>query len=97
MGKTQAQEKAAVEAGYWHLFRYNPLLEDEGKILLPSTQKSLTGVNSRISFTPKSDTLHLSRPSRGSKNSFKVAEENAKRRYTSYKRLAAIDFSKTEE
>ena len=31
MGKTQAQEKAAVEAGYWHLFRYNPLLEDEGK------------------------------------------------------------------
>ena len=29
--KTQAQEKFAVEAGYWHLYRYNPLLEKEGK------------------------------------------------------------------
>ncbi len=24
--------KKAVECGYWHLYRYNPLLEDEGKI-----------------------------------------------------------------
>ena len=24
MGKTQAQSKKAVEAGYWHLYRYNP-------------------------------------------------------------------------
>ena len=31
MGKTQNQEKLAVECGYWHLYRYNPLLEAEGK------------------------------------------------------------------
>jgi pyruvate-ferredoxin/flavodoxin oxidoreductase len=31
MGKTQEEEKKAVEAGYWSLFRYNPLLENEGK------------------------------------------------------------------
>ena len=31
MGKTQAQTKAAVEAGYWHNYRFNPLLEAEGK------------------------------------------------------------------
>ena len=31
MGRTQAEEKKAVEAGYWSLFRYNPLLEKEGK------------------------------------------------------------------
>ena len=27
----QTEEKRAVEAGYWHLFRYNPALREEGK------------------------------------------------------------------
>ncbi len=31
MGKTQEQTKKAVESGYWHLYRYNPLLKEEGK------------------------------------------------------------------
>ena len=31
MGKSQAEEKKAVECGYWHLWRYNPALADEGK------------------------------------------------------------------
>ncbi len=31
MGSAQTEEKRAVEAGYWHLFRYNPLLAEEGK------------------------------------------------------------------
>jgi pyruvate-ferredoxin/flavodoxin oxidoreductase len=31
MGKSQLEAKLAVECGYWSLFRYNPLLEDEGK------------------------------------------------------------------
>ena len=31
MGKSQAEAKAAVEAGYWQLYRFNPELADEGK------------------------------------------------------------------
>ncbi len=31
MGKSQAEEAKAVECGYWHLWRYNPQLADEGK------------------------------------------------------------------
>ncbi|MFZ5968745.1 MAG: pyruvate:ferredoxin (flavodoxin) oxidoreductase [Bacillota bacterium] len=31
MGTTVVQEKKAVEAGYWHLYRYNPELADQGK------------------------------------------------------------------
>ncbi|MBS3759017.1 MAG: pyruvate:ferredoxin (flavodoxin) oxidoreductase, partial [Desulfobacterales bacterium] len=31
MGKSQAEEKRAVETGYWPLYRYNPQLEKEGK------------------------------------------------------------------
>ncbi len=31
MGKSQAEEKRAVECGYWHLWRFNPALIEEGK------------------------------------------------------------------
>lgn len=31
MGTSVAEEKKAVEAGYWHLYRYNPLLKEEGE------------------------------------------------------------------
>ena len=31
MGKSQAEEAKAVECGYWHLWRYNPALGEEGK------------------------------------------------------------------
>jgi len=31
MGKSQAEEKKAVECGYWHLWRFNPALIEEGK------------------------------------------------------------------
>jgi pyruvate-ferredoxin/flavodoxin oxidoreductase len=31
MGKAQEEIKLAVDAGYWPLFRYNPLLKEEGK------------------------------------------------------------------
>lgn len=31
MGKTQYEQKLAVDSGYWPLYRYNPTLADEGK------------------------------------------------------------------
>jgi len=31
MGKTQEEEKLAVDSGYWPLYRYDPRLVDEGK------------------------------------------------------------------
>ncbi|RLC30403.1 MAG: pyruvate:ferredoxin (flavodoxin) oxidoreductase, partial [Deltaproteobacteria bacterium] len=31
MGKSQEEEKLAVQCGYWPLYRYNPALKDEGK------------------------------------------------------------------
>ena len=31
MGKSQAEEKRAVECGYWHLWRFNPALIEENK------------------------------------------------------------------
>ncbi len=31
MGKTQLESKLAVESGFWPLYRFNPMLEEEGK------------------------------------------------------------------
>ncbi|MCE5330106.1 pyruvate:ferredoxin (flavodoxin) oxidoreductase, partial [bacterium] len=31
MGKTQFRQKQAVDAGYWHLYRFNPELKEQGK------------------------------------------------------------------
>ena len=43
MAKAQTEEKLAVEAGYWHLFRYNPALKAEGKNPFTLDSKAPTG------------------------------------------------------
>ena len=97
MGKTQAQAKAAVESGYWHLYRYNPLLENEGKNPFtldskePDWSKFQDFLNSEVRYTSLIKTF----PDQA-EILFKAAEENSKWRYKSYQRLAAMEFAKTE-
>ena len=43
MGKSQAEAKAAVESGYWQLYRYNPMLAEEGKNPFTLDSKAPTG------------------------------------------------------
>ncbi|MBR0516853.1 MAG: pyruvate:ferredoxin (flavodoxin) oxidoreductase, partial [Firmicutes bacterium] len=43
MGKTQENEKLAVECGYWQLYRYNPQLKAEGKNPFTLDSKEPTG------------------------------------------------------
>ena len=94
MGKTQAQAKAAVECGYWSLFRYNPLLEAEGKNPFqldskePDWNKFQDFLHSEVRFT----SLIKAFPESATEL-FKAAEENAKWRYKSYQRLNSFDYS----
>ncbi|MBN2349984.1 MAG: pyruvate:ferredoxin (flavodoxin) oxidoreductase [Bacteroidales bacterium] len=94
MGKSQYEQKAAVEAGYWHLYRYNPMLEPEGKNPFtldskdPDWSKFQGFLNSEVRYT----SLKKSFPQEANVL-FAAAEENAKWRYNSYKRLASMDFS----
>jgi pyruvate-ferredoxin/flavodoxin oxidoreductase len=95
MEKTQEEEKRAVEAGYWHLYRFNPLLEKEGKNPFqldskdPDWSKFSEFLNGEVRYT----SLKKSFPETAD-DLFKAAEENAKWRFNSYKRLAAMDYSK---
>ncbi len=94
MDKSQEEQKLAVEAGYWHLYRYNPLLEKEGKnpfeldSKVPEWSKFQDFLNSEVRYT----SLKKAFPKEAAEL-FAAAEENAKWRYNSYKRLAAMDFS----
>ncbi len=88
MGCTQLETKLAVEAGYWHMFRYNPMLEAEGKNPFILDSKEPTGsfmdfINSEVRYT----SLKVAFPE-VAEELFKAAEDDAKRRYESYKKLA---------
>ncbi|MGB8492442.1 MAG: pyruvate:ferredoxin (flavodoxin) oxidoreductase, partial [Bacteroidales bacterium] len=97
MGRTQAQEKFAVESGYWHLYRYNPLLEKEGKnpFTLDSKEPDWAKFQEFLKSEVRYTSLTKSFPAEA-EVLFKAAEENAKWRYNSYKRLAAMEYTKTE-
>ncbi len=89
MGLTQLESKRAVEAGYWHLYRYNPLLEEEGKnpFILDSKEPT-ADFQEFIGSEVRYSSLKISFPTEA-EELFKAAEEDAKRRLNSYKRLAS--------
>lgn len=98
MGKTQAQTKAAVEAGYWHNYRYNPLLEAEGKnpFSLDSKEPDWSKFQDFLKSEVRYTSLIKSFP-KEAEELFKAAEENARWRYKQYQRMAAVaDYAKAE-
>ncbi len=90
MGKSQAEEKAAVECGYWHLWRYNPLLEKEGKnpFTLDSKEPDWSKFQDFLKSEVRFASVMKQYPAEAAEL-FAAAEENAKWRLRSYKRLAA--------
>jgi pyruvate-ferredoxin/flavodoxin oxidoreductase len=87
MSESLAQQKRAVEAGYWHLFRYNPALEAEGKNPFSLDSKEPTGsfrdfLESETRYT----TLVRTFPERA-EMLFASAEKDAKERYKKLERL----------
>jgi pyruvate-ferredoxin/flavodoxin oxidoreductase len=95
MSKAQEEQKRAVEAGYWHLYRYNPMLEKEGKnpFQLDSKEPVWTEFQNFLGGEVRYTSLKKAFPKEAAEL-FIAAEENAKWRYESYKRLAAMDFAK---
>ena len=89
MGRTQEQEKLAVECGYWHLWRFNPDLETEGKngFILDSKEPDWSKFQNFIMSEVRYNSLLKTFPQEA-EMLFKATEENAKWRYNGYKKLA---------
>ncbi|MDR1227342.1 MAG: pyruvate:ferredoxin (flavodoxin) oxidoreductase [Prevotellaceae bacterium] len=89
MGASQFEEKRAVECGYWHNYRYNPMLEAEGKnpFLLDSKEPDWAKFQDFLKSEVRYSSLTKSFPDQAAEL-FKATEENAKWRYNQYKRLS---------
>ena len=94
MGKSQLQAKLAVESGYWHLYRYNPVLEEEGKnpFLLDSKEPQWDQFQGFLKSEVRYTSLQKAFPAEAAEL-FKAAQTNAKWRYDSYVRMASLDFA----
>ncbi len=94
MGKSQAEEKEAVACGYWHLWRYNPSLEAEGKnpFTLDSKEPDWSKFQDFLKGEVRFASVMKQYPQEAAEL-FAAAEENAKWRLRSYKRLAAENWN----
>jgi len=90
MGTSMLQEKRAVEAGYWQLYRYNPMLKKEGKnpFILdskPPSQSYKEFLESEIRYS----SLKTVFPAIAGE-AYNIAEKHAMERYERYKKLADV-------
>ncbi|MEG0961793.1 MAG: pyruvate:ferredoxin (flavodoxin) oxidoreductase [Lachnospiraceae bacterium] len=90
MSKAQTEEKNAVEAGYWHTFRFNPTLKKEGKPAFSLDSKAPTGdyktfLNGEVRY----NALARFNPERA-EELFTTAEGNAKERYEYLNKLITL-------
>lgn len=88
MGKSQEHMKNAVEAGYWHLYRYNPALKEEGKnpFILDSKEPNADFVEFLRSEN-RYASLDLAFPEKA-EGLFAKAKKDAQEKYETYRKLA---------
>ncbi|MBR3970848.1 MAG: pyruvate:ferredoxin (flavodoxin) oxidoreductase, partial [Ruminococcus sp.] len=91
MATAQAEEKKAVEAGYWHLYRYNPALKEEGKnpFILDSKAPNTDEFKNFLMGEVRYNSLVRANPERAEKL-FDAAVANAKDRYDYLTRLTTL-------
>ena len=89
MGRTQHEEKLAVDCGYWHLWRFNPAEEDAGEngFHLDSKEPNWADFQNFIMGEVRYNSLLKTFPEEA-KELFAKTEQFAKLRYEGYKRLA---------
>ncbi len=94
MGKSQAEQALAVECGYWHLWRFDPRLEEQGKnpFLLDSKEPKWENFQNFLKGEVRYLSVMKQYPNEA-QELFEAAEEMAKKRYASYKRMAAMEYT----
>ncbi|MGP8312842.1 pyruvate:ferredoxin (flavodoxin) oxidoreductase [Enterocloster aldenensis] len=89
MAKVQDEIKRAVEAGYWHLYRYNPMLAEEGKNPFQLDSKEPKGgYREFLRGEVRYSSLERAFPD-AADALYRKSEADAKARYQAYKGLAS--------
>jgi pyruvate-ferredoxin/flavodoxin oxidoreductase len=94
MGKSQAEEAKAVECGYWHLWRFDPRLAEEGKNPFQLDSKAPNWDNFQAFLDGEVRYLSLKKvcPNEA-QELFDAAKKAAQHRYATYVRMSKIDYS----
>ena len=94
MGNSQLEMKKATECGYWPIFRYNPLLEKEGKnpLQIDCKEPNWDNYNDYLMGEVRYATLAKSKPEHA-KDLFAKNKSESQRRWRQYQRLASLDFT----
>ena len=88
MAKSQSEEKAAVDCGYWQLYRYNPELKEKGENPFTLDSKDPTGdYQAFIMGETRYASLKKTQPAIA-EELFKETEESSKERLAGYKKMA---------
>ena len=89
MGRSQAEQAKAVACGYWHLWRYNPMLEEEGKnpFTLDSKEPNWDDFEDFLKGEVRYASVLKQYPAEADEL-FCAAKSNAQWRYNNYRRLA---------
>ena len=89
MGRTQNEEKMAVECGYWHLWHFNPAEEEAGQngFHLDSKEPDFSKFRAFIMGEVRYNSLMKTFPEQA-EELFVATENFAKQRYEGYKKLA---------
>jgi pyruvate-ferredoxin/flavodoxin oxidoreductase len=88
MGKSQQEEKLAVQSGYWPMYRYDPRLKEQGKNPFQLDSKEPDGtLHDFIMGEIRYNSLTRTFPEEA-KRLHKKLEENINDRYEEYKRMA---------
>jgi pyruvate-ferredoxin/flavodoxin oxidoreductase len=98
MGKAQDEMDKAVSAGYWNLYRYNPMHAEEGKnpFTLDSKEPDWVKFQEFLASEVRYTSLKAMFPDEA-EELFSAAENNARWRYNHYKRLAEMKYEKNTE
>lgn len=97
MGCSVSQEKDAVKAGFWHLFRFNPELKKEGKNPFSMDSKEPTeSFRDYLLSEVRFSSLQKTFPDIA-EELYEKSEKDAEERYQSYKRLETAYAPKDEE
>jgi pyruvate-ferredoxin/flavodoxin oxidoreductase len=97
MRKGLEQQKLAVQAGFWPLYRYNPKLVEEGKNPLTIDSKDPSIPLEQYAYNETRYSMLLQSDEQRAEMLLKLAQQDVKSRWELYKQMAAMHYGNNDE
>jgi len=97
MRKGLDQQKLAVQSGFWPLYRYNPLLAQEGKNPLTIDSKEPSVPFEQYAYNETRYRMLVQSDEHRAEMLLKLAEQDVRNRWNFYKQMAAMHYGEGNE